>query len=357
MKLKYTWRNAADGSIQIDIFSEIDSTWGYSVANLTNQLAMAGGKHVNLRINSPGGSVVEGLAIANILNNYDGGVTVEVVGYAASIASVIVAKAKKAYMLADSFLMIHEPYVGVMGATASELSNLSDTAQMFEDTIVNAYLDGMKRRGKYTEVSEITIRNAMKAETWYTAQEAVNLGLADEVVASLDSVVSNTAVTANYDSVMWNSIKDFKNIPDTLKNKFNNNENSVQMNKTSLLEKLKNLVAGAEIETPTTDEVVESVNDQITDAVTQTMTAEEMIAHLVENGYVVTPASEQLTEAELEAQFNAAVDAKVEAIKAQLKADANKGRMNVPAAAPKVENKAEENNPFNTISAFVKARQ
>ena len=356
MELKYTWYNQADGSIQIDIFSEIDSMWGYSLATLTNQLAYANGQPINVRINSPGGSVVEGLAIANLLNSYNGGVTVEVVGYAASIASVIVAKAKKAVMVKDSFLMIHEPYIGAIGATATELQQLSNTAQMFEDTIVNAYVDSIKRRGKHTERTEFEIRNAMKAETWYTAEEALAMGLVDEVVANVDTINDNAApALANYDATMWNSIKEFKNIPDTLKNKFNiNNENSDTMNKTSLLEKLKNLVAGAEVEAPVAE--VETVNDQITDAVTQEMTVEEMIAHLAENGYTVLSVDEVLTAEELEAQFNAAVDAKVEAIKAQLKADAQKGRMNVPAAAPKVENKAEESNPFSTIAQFVKAK-
>jgi len=101
MGLKYTWKNAINGDVQIDIFSEIDQTWGFSLATLTNQLAQTDGKNVHVRINSPGGSVVEGLAIANILNSYPGDVTVEVVGYAASIASVIVAKAKKEVLAAD----------------------------------------------------------------------------------------------------------------------------------------------------------------------------------------------------------------------------------------------------------------
>lgn len=356
MELKYTWYNQADGSIQIDIFSEIDSMWGYSLATLTNQLANANGQPINVRINSPGGSVVEGLAIANLLNGYNGGVTIEVVGYAASIASVIVAKAKKAVMVKDSFLMIHEPYVGAIGATATELQQLSNTAQMFEDTIVNAYVDSIKRRGKYTETTTMTIKNAMKAETWYTAEEALAMGLIDEVVANVETISDNAVPTlANYDATMWNSIKEFKNIPDTLKNKFNiNNENSDTMNKTSLLEKLKNLVAGADVEAQEPVVAENATAEKVVEATA--MTAEEMIAHLVENGYTVVSNDEVLTAEELEAQFNAAVDAKVEAIKAQLKADAQKGRMNVPAAAPKVENKAEESNPFSTIAQFVKAK-
>jgi ATP-dependent Clp endopeptidase proteolytic subunit ClpP len=350
MGLKYTWKNAINGDVQIDIFSEIDQTWGFSLANLTNQLSQTDGKNVHVRINSPGGSVVEGLAIANILNSYQGDVTVEVVGYAASIASVIVAKAKKAVMAADSFLMIHEPYVGAVGATASELSSLSDTAQMFEDTIVAAYVNSIDRRGKKKERhTEEYIRKAMKAETWFSAQDALDLGLIDEVVASFDEY-QTVPVVANYDATMWNSIKEFKNIPDQLKNKFDNINTENTMNKNTLLEKLKNLVSSV-------DEVVEETTEATTEVVAEpiAMSADEMIAHLTANGYAVTPADEVLTAEQLEEQFNAAVDAKVEAIKAQLKADANKGKMNVPAAKAEVKNN-DADNPFASVKSFLKTR-
>lgn len=352
MGLKYTFKNAANGDVQIDIFSEIDQTWGFSLANLTNQLAASEGKNVHVRINSPGGSVVEGLAIANILNSYNGDVTVEVVGYAASIASVIVAKAKKAVMAADSFLMIHEPYVGAIGATASELSSLSDTAQMFEDTIVAAYVNSIDRRGKKKGgETEEYIRKAMKAETWFSAQEALDLGLVDEVVVSFDEYQS-VPVVANYDAVMWNSIKEFKNVPDQLKNKFDNINTENKMNKNTLLEKLKNLVSSVD---EVVEETVETPAPETVAEVTA-MTADEMIAHLIESGYVVTPAEEVLTAEQLEEQFNAAVDAKVEAIKAQLKADANKGKMNIPAAKAEAKNN-DADSPFASVQAFLKSRR
>jgi len=348
MELKYTWRNLADDTVQIDIFSEIDSYWGYSLASLTNQLNEAKGRPLSVRLNSPGGSVVEGLAIANLLNGYSGGVTVQVVGYAASIASVIVAKANKAVMSKDSFLMIHEPYVGVMGATAEELANLSDTAQKFEDLIVNSYLDSMDKRGKKESGTEKKIRKAMKAETWYTAQEALELGLIDEIVDSVPTY-ENIAQPNPYAGGFWNSLKDYKNIPEQLKNKFDNiNQEENKMTKTTFFEKIKNLINGVEDETEPTTEVKAEV-------AAFEMTVETAQAFLAENGFTVTPNEEVFTAEDMAVEFENAVNLRVESKLKAIEADKKKGAFT--AAQAKKDDTKTQASPFDSVSGFLKGRK
>jgi ATP-dependent protease ClpP protease subunit len=348
MEVKYTWQNLADDTIQIDIMSEIDSTWGFSLATLTNQLNAAKGAPVLVRLNSPGGSVVEGLAIANILNGYSGGVTVEVVGYAASIASVIVAKAKRATMAKDSFLMIHDPYVGVMGATADQLENLSKTAKLFEDTILNAYLDSIKRRKQLDKETGMKLQADMKAETWYTAQEALDLGLIDEIVDSVPTL--GNVAQMPYSGGFWNSMKDYKNIPKELANKFNNINQENTMTKTTLWDQVKNLLSGVEAPSEALSAEPTEVKNEATE-----MTAEQMIEHLTANGYAVTTAEEAISAEEVAELIQNEVAAQVETIKAQLKADANKGKMNVPAAKADVKAK-DEDSAFSPLKAFLKSK-
>jgi len=128
---------------------------------------------LNVRLNSVGGLVDQGMAIYAALRERTGGVTIHVDGLAASIASVI-AMAGTVRMHPGSMLMIHNPWNLALG-DAAEMRKNADMLDKWRDAIVAIYV------GK-TGQSEDRIKSMLDAETWLTAQEALDLGFADEVI-------------------------------------------------------------------------------------------------------------------------------------------------------------------------------
>src|SRR5262249_39117748 len=131
------------------------------------------GHTLNVHINSPGGSVFEGIAVQNILANHPATVNISVDGLAASIASVIAMAGDKITMCPGSMMMIHEAS-GLAWGHAADMRQLADVLDKISGTLADAY--ALRAGGEAADW-----RTAMHAETWYTADEAVAAGLADEV--------------------------------------------------------------------------------------------------------------------------------------------------------------------------------
>ena len=151
-----------------------DPWWGMIGAeNVIADLAKMAGKRVTMRIASPGGSVDEGRLIYNALKRYQGGVDVVVDSSAYSIASYIAMAGERVVMAKNAMLMIHNPWTIAMG-DAAELRKTADVLDKYRDSIVDAYTDKSdKDRKKMLAI--------LDAETWYTAQEAVDEGFATEI--------------------------------------------------------------------------------------------------------------------------------------------------------------------------------
>ena len=130
---------------------------------------------INLHVNSPGGSVFEGIAIGNMLKKHNAHVTAYVDALAASIASVIVASCDEVIMPENSMLMIHNPMSGIFG-NASEMRKRADDLDKIAESSVITYLS--KAGDKLTEEK---IKQIMADETWLSAQEAYECGLCDVV--------------------------------------------------------------------------------------------------------------------------------------------------------------------------------
>ena len=139
---------------------------------------------INLHINSPGGSVFEGIAIGNMLRQHKARVVAHVDALAASIASVIVASCDEVIMPENSMLMIHNPWTISMGI-AKELRKQADDLDKIAESSVVTYL--AKAGEKLTEEK---IKQIMDEETWMSAQEAYNYGLCD-VVESANQVAAS----------------------------------------------------------------------------------------------------------------------------------------------------------------------
>jgi ATP-dependent Clp endopeptidase proteolytic subunit ClpP len=162
--------DTAEGDLYL--YGEVGG-WGASASEFIAELASRKDQHINLHIHSPGGSVFEGHAIFNALRNHPGGVTTMVDGIAASMASVIAMAGKPVKIASNGFLMIHNPWSQAAGGS-EEMRKQADVLDKLKDSLVKIYADK-------SGMSEEDISAAMDAETWFSAQEAVDFGLADEV--------------------------------------------------------------------------------------------------------------------------------------------------------------------------------
>ncbi|TGA95715.1 Clp protease ClpP [Sporolactobacillus shoreae] len=131
---------------------------------------------INLHINSPGGSVFEGVAIGNMLKQNKAQVNVFVDGLAASIASVIAMAGDHIAMPANAMMMIHNPWSYVVG-NAADMRKEADDLDHINESMKQTYL---AKAGDKLDTD--TLGTLMDAETWLSAQEAVGYGLADEVL-------------------------------------------------------------------------------------------------------------------------------------------------------------------------------
>jgi len=161
------------------VFDVIDS-WGGPFGISAKEVAQALDElpssvtEIDLQVNSPGGEALEGIAILNLLRAHPAKVKATVEGLAASAASFLVAGADETIMARNSQLMIHDAW-GLVVGNAEDMTQLAGVLDKLSDNIASIYAD---KAGGTTE----DWRAAMKAETWYTADEAVTAGLADSVV-------------------------------------------------------------------------------------------------------------------------------------------------------------------------------
>lgn len=183
--MKKTWYSvkalATADAAEISIYDEI-GFWGVTAKDFITDLKSVSAKDITLFINSPGGSVFDGLAIYNALRQHPANVTVKVMGVAASAASFIAMAGDRIVMPENAFMMVHNPMGAVFG-NADEMRDWADTLDKIAASLVGIYV---ARTGK----SEDEIKSLLDAETWLTASEAVDLGFADEVLAEMKIAAS-----------------------------------------------------------------------------------------------------------------------------------------------------------------------
>lgn len=166
--------NHGAAGAEVFLYDEV-SYWGVSAQEFVGELRMVDASEITLHINSPGGDVFDGIAIMNALRDHPANVTVRVDGIAASIASVIAMAGNTIIMGRNSQMMIHEAS-GLTVGDAGDMRQMADLLDKLSDNIASVYAD---RAGG----DVAAWRETMRAETWYSADEAVAAGLADEVTA------------------------------------------------------------------------------------------------------------------------------------------------------------------------------
>lgn len=177
----------ADGIATMRIYDPIDSWggyWGVSAKEFVTALDEIGDAgEIHLHINSPGGEVFEGIAILNALRNHPARVVAIVDGLAASAASFIATGADEVVMGRNTELMIHDAW-GIAIGPAADMRDMAKRLDQLSDNIASVY--AAKAGGTVPDW-----REAMLAETWYSAQEAVDAGLADRVEGAADDEAKN----------------------------------------------------------------------------------------------------------------------------------------------------------------------
>jgi len=168
----YDFRAQAKGG-EIVLYDEIGAFGIPAKAFLDELKALGSVPELTVRINSPGGSVFDGVAIYNALKRHDAAITVWIDGLAASIASMIAMAGDEVVMPENAMLVLHDPS-GLVAGTASDMRAMAEALDRMKAGMVAAYRDKSGR-------DDAEIEALMQAETWLSAEEAVALGLADRI--------------------------------------------------------------------------------------------------------------------------------------------------------------------------------
>lgn len=189
----YALSETSDGEAELSIYDEIGG-FGVGARQFIEDLKTVKGRHVHLRINSPGGSVTEGINIFNALRRHQGGLTVHIDAMAASMASVIAMAGAPTYIADNAMMMVHNPWTFTMG-DADELRRTADVLDKMRASLLRAYT--AKTGLNADEVSTI-----MDDESWFDATEAVALGFADAIEEGVPAAASITPgdLRARFDS-------------------------------------------------------------------------------------------------------------------------------------------------------------
>lgn len=172
-----------------------DPEWGMIGAmQVVDALKKMEGKRVTVRINTPGGSVDEGVAMFNAMKRHLGGVDTVVDGIAASMGSYIMLAGEKRTATSNAMVMIHNPWSIAMG-DAAEFRKAADVLDKYTERILPDYVAAT---GKASD----ELKTLMDAETWYVGKEIVDNGF----VQSLDDAETLQPTTKGLKSIAARSI-------------------------------------------------------------------------------------------------------------------------------------------------------
>ena len=171
-----------DNEATITIYGEIGDYWwdSTSSSDVEKALKEVTADTVHVHINSVGGDVFDGIAIFNLLRNHSSKVVIHVDGLAASAASLIAMAGDEIVMNTGSMMMIHEASTFAFG-TKTDIQKTMNALEGIDKSIADIYMTRFK--GEKVDVEEL-----IKAESWFTAEEAIELGFADEVKTVVEEV-------------------------------------------------------------------------------------------------------------------------------------------------------------------------
>lgn len=180
----------------IDLYDEI-GPWGVTAKAFKEKLDTISAEEITLNINSPGGSVFDGIAMYNDLVEHGAVINVSVRGLAASAASFIAMAGDNIEIADHAFFMIHNAWAFAMG-DADEMAKIAKTLSKIDAQLAGIYANK-------TGISVKEIREMMAEETWLDSGDAVKRGFADSVSSDEEA-----EATARFD------VSSFSNAPRAL---------------------------------------------------------------------------------------------------------------------------------------------
>lgn len=171
--------NGDDGSLTLQIYDAIDDWYGVSAEMVTRALAGFDGDTIHVRLNSPGGDVFEARAIMVALVEHSADVIVHIDGLAASAAGFLTLAGKEVKIADGAFLMIHNAS-SIVAGTAKDMRARAELLDKVEATIVKSF----EQRSKATTEQ---LNSWMNEESWFSAEEALEYGFADEIVPTVEA--------------------------------------------------------------------------------------------------------------------------------------------------------------------------
>lgn len=209
----------AEQSLQIEILDNIGG-WGYSFKDLYGTAKGFKGDNIRVVVNSFGGSVLEGLLIYNYLKGHKARVETHIPGYAMSMGTVIAAAGDHVTMARNGYFMIHNPW-GVGVGDHKDMTDMSNLLLTMTNDLASIYV-------AKTGMPKEKILDMMAAETWLTAEEALEYGFINEIT-------EGARFKASVDPQIF---AQFNNVPaDVLGNKPDMNQGNTKDTERSLLAK------------------------------------------------------------------------------------------------------------------------
>ena len=167
-------RNGAEASLYV--YDVIDPFWGVNALSVVDAVnAAAGAEVLHVYINSPGGHVFEGRAIMAAIGRFAGRTVAHIDSLCASAATSVALACDEVEMADGAFFMIHNAS-GLVWGDKNAMRETADLLEKVEGAIVADYT---KKTGKPAD----EIISLMDAETWFTAQEALDAGFVDRIAA------------------------------------------------------------------------------------------------------------------------------------------------------------------------------
>ena len=221
----YIYNKSEDSTkANILIDGEIDAWWGTGLRSLASDISNSGASDIMIQINSEGGSVFEGQAIANYIKGSPYNISTTVVGLCASIATMFAMEGKTTSIAKYSRFMIHNVSIQNLSGGSEDLRLTADFMDTLNLDLQNRYVSTIISNGKIINESEEDTRAQveawMKAEMYFTAEEAVEYGFIQKVVDGAEFLNK-----ANAQKIL-NSCSKYKNVPTDF---INNIQNIVNM--------------------------------------------------------------------------------------------------------------------------------
>jgi len=184
----YKIENVTDDEAEILVYDYIG--WPFNEAGeFIKAMSNLKQKKIVVRINSPGGDVWDGFAIANAIKAHPSKPITRIESLAASAASYIAVSGHEKQAFKNTMIMIHEPMTGLWG-NQYEMREAADILQQISSNMIDMYAD-------HTNVGKRELKDMLRAETWMTAKEAKEKGFIDVIIEA------GNPVSAKFDLSMF----------------------------------------------------------------------------------------------------------------------------------------------------------